>query len=148
MVLHLFCRVAIQGYCSVCVMHPAQKLLCTSNHSHEWMNPVEQAGPSHHTTQKKPQKAGELHLKISGTRLSDQKGFKQNSICYPVIPFIINPKMLTAFSYLSPYFYNSSIFSRMTHRKTLSSKKTLTYCILIWLSILPILLLLITASLL
>lgn len=146
--LHLSCRMAIQGYRSVCVTHPTQKLLCTNNHSHGWMNPLEQAGPSHHPTQEKPQKAGELHLKISGTRLSDQKGFKQNSIYYPVIPFIINPKMLTAVSYLSPYFYNSSISSRMTHRKTLSSKKPLTYCILIWLLILSIPLLLITTSLL
>lgn len=106
--LLLFCRIGTQGYHSVCVTSPTQKLLWANSHLHGSISLSRQVLviPQHkksHSTQVL------LHLKICGTRLRDQKGFKQNLVYYPVMRFIIKPQMLTAVSCLSPCISNSSL---------------------------------------
>lgn len=125
--LVLPCRMATQGYHSVCVTHPAQKLLCADSCTHGSIPLSRQVLviPQH---KKRHSKQELLRLKISGSRLRDQKGFKQNSIYYPVMPFIIKPKMVTAVSCLSPCFYNSNLSLQqwLTERHSLPKKYSYT----------------------
>lgn len=125
--LLLFCRIGAQGYHSVCVTSPTQKLLWAKSHLHGSISLSRQVLviPQHkksHSTQVL------LHLKICGTRLRDQKGFKQNLVYYPVMRFIIKPQMLTAVSCLSPCISNSSLSlpGWLTERHSLPKKHSHT----------------------